>query len=192
MSTDIGRTTALLKRFASGEAAAHEQLYAAVCDELHRVAGHLMQKNASGHTLQPTALVHEAWIRLVSGSERTYENRWHFVSVAAKAMRSILVDHVRRKRAKKRGGDAAAQPLDLAVAQFESNSTDLLDLEAALGELERDDPELTKVVELRFFGGLSTAEVAEMRGVSVSTIERQWRVARARLHRSIDPGASAP
>jgi RNA polymerase sigma factor (TIGR02999 family) len=181
---DVDRTTELLRRFAGGEAAAQQQLYAAVSEQLRGIAGSLMKASAAGHTLQPTALVHEAWIRLVSGKDRTYNNRLHFVGVAAKAMRSVLVDHVRRKRAKKRSSGAPVEALDVAAAQFEARA-DLLDLDAALQELERDDPELAKLVELRFFGGLTTAEVAEIRGTSVSTIERQWRVARARLHRRI-------
>jgi len=95
---DIEHTTALLGRFAQGDVRAQEQLYSAVCDELRRVAGGLMKAQAGSHTLQPTALVHEAWIRLVSGTERSYENRGHFLGVASKAMRTVLVDHVRAKR----------------------------------------------------------------------------------------------
>lgn len=183
---DVDRTTDLLRRFAGGEAAAQHQLYAAVSEQLRGIAGSLMKASAPGHTLQPTALVHEAWIRMVSSKDRTYNNRLHFVGVAAKAMRSVLVDRVRRKRAKKRNSGAPVEALDVAAAQFEARA-DLLDLDLALQELERDDPELAKLVELRFFGGLTTAEVAEIRGTSVSTVERQWRVARARLHRRIGP-----
>ena len=182
---DVRRTTALLERVVGGDLSAQEELYTAVSAELRRVAGGLMREQGAGHTLQPTALVHEAWMRLVGKSERAYESRSHFLCVAAKAMRSILVDHVRAKRARKRGGDLAESALDEAVLFLESGNTDLLDLEEALAGLERDDPELARVVELRFFGGLSQPEVAAAMGVSLSTVERSWRIARARLHRSL-------
>jgi RNA polymerase sigma factor (TIGR02999 family) len=164
---------------------AQERLYAAVCGELRRVAGGLMKDQPASHTLQPTALVHEAWIRLVSSAERTYENRGHFLCVASKAMRSVLVDHARGKRARKRGGDHEVRGLDEAVAYLEGGNTDLLDLDDALLELERDDPELCRMVELRFFGGLSQPEVASALGISLSSAERMWRIARARLHRKM-------
>jgi RNA polymerase sigma factor (TIGR02999 family) len=158
--------------------------------ELRGVAGGLMREQPAGHTLQPTALVHEAWLRLLGGGASHYQSRAHFLGVAARAMRSILVDHVRKKRAEKRGGGRAAEPLDEAVAAIESASTDLLDLDLALDELEADDPELARLVELRFFAGLSHDEVAAVQGVSLSTIERSWRLARARLHKRLGRGGS--
>ncbi|MBK8180944.1 MAG: sigma-70 family RNA polymerase sigma factor [Planctomycetes bacterium] len=183
MQIDVGHTTNLLRRFAAGDSQAQEPLYTAVCAELRRVAGGLMKETPPGHTLQPTALVHEAWIRLIGQAERTFVNRQHFLCVASKAMRSVLVDHVRAKRAMKRGGEHVRVDLDEAVAYLEAGETDLLDLEQALTELEQDDPELARVVELHFFGGLSQSEVSEVLGVSLSTVERSWRIARARLHR---------
>ena len=137
---DIERTTALLRQLSNGDGAAAERLLKTVYAELRRVAGGRMKERDPGHTLQPTALVHEAWIRLIASRERTYENRGHFLGVAAKAMRSVLVDHVRAKRARKRGGDYVAEALDEAVAIFEGGDTDLLDLEEALALLEREDP----------------------------------------------------
>ncbi len=184
-------TEALLARIAAGDAGAQDPLYRAVRAELRHVAGGLMRDQADAHTLQPTALVHEAWIRMVGAGGRTYESKRHFLGVAAKAMRSVLVDHVRSKRASKRGGGAVVQEpdtpggLDVAVARLEGTDTDLLDLEEALAALERDDPELARLVELRFFCGLPQPEVAAALGVSVSTVERMWRIARARLHRGL-------
>lgn len=175
----------LLRQLSEGDLAAQDQLYGVVRDELRRVAGGLMRNQPANHTLQPTAVVHEAWIRLVGGADRTYENRKHFLGVASKAMRAVLVDHVRRKRSSKRGGDRLTHGLDEAVAALSSDGTDLLDLEEALEELERDDAELARLVELRFFGGLSQHDVATTLEISVSSVERMWRVARARLHRRL-------
>ena len=180
--------TALLRRFAGGDSEVQERLYQAVCAELRIVAQGMMSEQPKSHTLQPTALVHEAWIRLVAGAERSFENRRHFLGVASKAMRTVLVDHVRSKRSLKRGGHVDVHPLDEAVAELEVGDTDLLDLEAALQELERDDPELARAVEMRFFGGLSHPDIATTLGVSLSTVERNWRIARARLHRALAPG----
>lgn len=184
------RTIELLRRVSEGDAHAQAELYEAVRAELRSVAGHLMREQPAGHTLQPTALVHEAWLRLLGSTEAAYHSRGHFLGVAARAMRSILVDHVRRKRAEKRGGGRASEPLDEAVAALESASADLLDLSQALDELEADDPELARLVELRFFAGLSHAELAQAEGVSLSTIERSWRLARARLHKRLGRGGS--
>ena len=183
-------TAALLAGFARGDSGAQERLFDVVRAELQRVAGGLMKEQPAAHTLQPTALVHEAWIRLVQSSARTYENRGHFLGVASKAMRTVLVDHVRAKRARKRSapivgaGDSSAG-LDEVVAELEAGDTDLLDLEDALVELERTDPELLRIVEMRFFGGLSHPDVASTLGVSLSKVESMWRIARAWLHRRI-------
>ena len=136
-------------------------------------------------TLQPTVLVHEAWLRIDVGADHGFENRGHFLGVAARAMRSVVVDHARAKRAAKRGGGAAPSSLDEVVAYLEAGNTDLLDLHQALEEMERDDPQLVRVVELRFFGGLSNPEVAAALDTSVSTVERAWRTARARLHQRL-------
>lgn len=177
--------TALLARFASGDTEAQARLYEVVCAELRSVAGSMMSEQPAGHTLQPTALVHEAWIRLIAGQQRNFEGRRHFLGVAAKAMRTVLIDHVRSKRTQKRGGHMESRALDEAVAQLEAGDTDLLDLERALQELERDDPELARLVEMRFYGGFSHPDVASALGVSLSKVERMWRLARARLHRGL-------
>jgi len=183
---DIEHTTGLLLRFSQGDAQAQDRLYNEVCAELRRVAGGMMKVQAEHHTLQPTALVHEAWLRLVKSNAQTFENRTHFLGVASKAMRTVLVDHVRAKRAGKRGGGVELRAFDDAVATLAREQTDLLDLDEALAELERDDPELAKLVELRFFGGLAQPDVARVLGVSLSTVERMWRIARARLRRKLE------
>lgn len=182
---DLERTTALLLELAAGDDRAQGRFYDAVCAELRSVAAGLMRQQDAGHTLQPTALVHEAWIRLVNGGERTFENRRHFLGVAAKAMRSVLVDHVRGKSARKRGGDMVRRGLDEAIACLEAGDTDLLDLDEALENLQQDDPELARLVELRFFCGLTQQDVAAALDVSLSTVERMWRVARAQLHKNL-------
>jgi RNA polymerase sigma-70 factor (ECF subfamily) len=182
------RTVELLRRVSGGDAGAQAELYEVLRGELRSLAGGMMRDQPAGHTLQPTALVHEAWLRLFGDEAGAFASRAHVLGVAARAMRSILVDHVRAKRAQKRGGGREAQPLDEAVAAIEAASADLLDLSAALEELERDDPELARLVDLRFFAGLSHAELALTLEVSLSTVERSWRLARARLHRRLGRG----
>jgi RNA polymerase sigma factor (TIGR02999 family) len=143
-----------------------------------------------GQTLQPTALVHEAWLKMVD-TDRDFQSRSHFLGVAAKAMRSVLVDHVRKKRTGKRGGDARHTPLDETVAFLESGEVDLIDLDMALGDLEKLDPNLVRWVEMRFFSGMTHDEIAAVEGCSTSTIERGWRVARARLRKTLGGGDDA-
>lgn len=174
---DPGELTVLLQRAANGDAAARERLAEAVYAQLRSMAASQLRA-LRGATLQPTALVHEAWLKLV-GAE--YSNRQHFLGVAGKAMRSVLVDHVRAKKAQKRGGDAERRELDDAVAFYENGEVDLVDLDAALAELERDDAQLARWVEMRFFGGMTNGEIAAFDGCSESTVERGWRAARARL-----------
>jgi RNA polymerase sigma factor (TIGR02999 family) len=176
--------TLLLRRISAGDAAARDRLIELVYAELRRLAGfHL--RGAAGGTLQPTALVHVAWLRLQGGDGHVFESSRHFLGVASKAMRSVLVDHVRARRTAKRGAGEPASALDEAVAYLEAGEVELLDLDAALGALESDDAELARVVELRFFGGLSHEEIAAAEGCSLSTVERRWRLARARLRREL-------
>ena len=174
-----GEVTVLLQCMAAGDSAAHARLADLVYIELRAIAAGQL-RGMRGQSLQPTALVHEAWLKLV-GSGADYGSRRHFLGVAAKAMRSVLVDHVRARRAEKRGGEVAHTPIDEAVVFLEGGEVDLLDLEQALGELETDDPQLARWVEMRFFGGMTNAEVAALEAVSESTVERGWRAARARL-----------
>lgn len=166
-----------------GDRDAADELLPIVYDELHRVAEGYMERQRRGHTLQPTALVNEALLRLVEGDDVAWESRGHFVAVAARAMRFALVDHARRRSAEKRGGESQKVPLDDAVAWFEEQTIDVLGLDDALGKLGELDEELARIVELRFFAGLTTDEVARALESSRPTIERRWRVARAWLQR---------
>ena len=175
--------TSLLRRVAEGCDSARGQLAELVFQELRGIAAHQL-RGMRGHTLQPTALVNEAWLRL-TGAGSDYENRRHFLGVAAKAMRSVLVDHARRKRAGKRGGDVPHGAIDDAIAFLEGGEVDLLDLDDALVELEADDPPLARLVEMRFFAGMTNVEIGAVEECSESTVERRWRLARARLRKRL-------
>lgn len=185
-----GEATQLLARMTSGDAAAGAELLEVLYRELRAVAGSCMRGEAIEHTLQPTALVHEAWVRLVdSDSTPAFEGRGHFVRTAAQAMRNVLVDHARKKRAQKRGSGAKGVPLDAVLAGFEERSLDVLELHDALEKLGRVDPELARLVELRFFGGLTVPEIAAATGRSVATVERAWSIARMWMRRELGAGA---
>jgi RNA polymerase sigma-70 factor (ECF subfamily) len=184
-----GQATQLLQRIAEGDRDAAAELLPLVYGELHELAEHFMRGHAAGHTLQPTALVHEAYVRLLgTDASPEWESRSHFFGVAAKAMRSVLVDHARRRGAEKRGGGAERVPLEELVDLYEEHSSDLLALDDALTRLSVMDAELARIVELRFFGGLSVEETARTVGVSEPTIVRGWRVARMWLMREMSPG----
>jgi len=161
------------------------ELLPALYAELRDVAERYMRKERSEHTLQPTALVHEAWLRLAGGRETSWRGRSHFLGAAAHSMRTILVDPARRRRAEKRGGRLERVALDEAVAFYEQRGADLLDLDAGLDRLSRIDDELRSLVELRFFGGLTNAEIGVVLGLSTPTVERRWRVARAWLRTAV-------
>jgi RNA polymerase sigma factor (TIGR02999 family) len=173
--------TQLLLRMEHGDRHATDLLLPVVYRELRRLAAGYLQRERGGHTLQPTALVHEAYMRMVDQSRVQWQNRAHFFGVAAQMMRRVLVDHARSQGASKRGGDVEKTPLgeDL-VASIERNS-ELVAIDDALTALEQFDPVKAKVVELRFFGGLSIEETAAATGVSVATVNRQWRMAKAWL-----------
>jgi len=183
------RTTALLQRVAEGDADAAGELLALVYEELHRLAGSFLAGERRDHTLQPTALVHEAWLRLNGDTPHAWHNRAQFVAVAARAMRRVLLDHARRRAAQKRGGSGERVPLDDTLEAFERGGLHLLDLDEALGRLEALDPELVRLVELRFFAGASNEEVARTLGVSTRTVERGWSTARSWLRAELGPGA---
>ena len=171
--------TQLLQKMADGDPSAGEELFSLVYSDLRSRAARLMQ-GPDAHTLQPTAVVNEAWMKL-SGGDSNWENRGHFLGVAAKAMRSVLVDHARAKRAQKRGGGAERIELDTAIEVFEERARDLVLLDEALDHLQTLDARLGKLVELRFFAGLTIPETAEALGVSTPTVERGWRTARSWL-----------
>lgn len=174
--------TRLLERLGEGDAAAEGPLFGMLYEELREIADRLMRRERVGHTLQTTALVHEAYLRLVGEQPGRWEGRAHFLRVAARVMRAVLVDHARRRKAAKRGeGRAPVGALDELVIRYETDALDLLDLDAALDRLGEQDEQLAHLVELRFFGGLTIAETADAMGVSTPTIERGWRTARARI-----------
>jgi RNA polymerase sigma factor (TIGR02999 family) len=179
--------TALLLAWRSGDAQAGEQLLPMVYEELHRQAARAMRREDEAHTLQPTALVHEAYLRLVDQRRVEWKNRAHFFGVAAQAMRRVLVDHARSRLAEKRGG--ALQRVTLGDAGSEPNAHDgleVLALHEALERLAALDPEQARLVELRYFGGLGIDETAEALGVSSATVKREWAVARAWLRRELE------
>ena len=173
----------LVERAGDGDAEATERLFSTVYQDLRGLAGSLLRIQRAGHTLQPTALVHEAYLRLVR-RDVAWDGRQHFVGVAAKAMRQILMNHARDRGALKRGGDWARVTLDGAPASG-APDVDLLDLNAALEVLETLDERQCRIVELRFFGGLSVSETAMLLDVSEPTVKRDWRMARAWLFQQL-------
>jgi RNA polymerase sigma factor (TIGR02999 family) len=185
---DPGEVTVLLRRLGAGDRAAAEDLFPLLCRELRALAASHMRRQDPGHTLQTTALLNEAWIKLVGPGVEVFENRRHFLRVAATAMRSVMVDYARGKAAEKRGGGAARVELEEHLALTEESSDVVLAVDEALGRLTRLDPELAQIAELRCFAGLSSAEAAESLGVSKRTVERAWRTARAWLQRELDEG----
>jgi RNA polymerase sigma factor (TIGR02999 family) len=181
--------TPLLLAWGHGDKSAGEQLLPAIYEELHRQAGRAMRRESEEHTLQATALVHEAYLRLVDQRRAEWQNRAQFFGVAAQIMRRILVDHARAQHATKRGG--AMQQITLsdanqaAAAQQDDNALDVLALHDALDRLAAMDPEQARLVELRYFGGMNIEETAEALGVSPATVKREWAVARAWLRREL-------
>jgi RNA polymerase sigma factor (TIGR02999 family) len=174
--------TRLLDAAQQGDPGAAENLLPLVYDELRRLAAHKMAHEAAGHTLQPTALVHEAWLRLVRAEDQTWENRTHFFAAAAEAMRRILIDHARSKQAAKHGGGwerISSDEIDLPATATEPM---LLRIDEALGRLAREDARAAELVRLRFFAGMSVEEAALALGVTDRTARRDWRFARAWLY----------
>jgi len=177
--------TQLLSDWQGGDQQAFDRLMPLVYDELRRVARARLRSEREDHTLQTTALVHEAYVRLVDLDRMTLRDRVHFFAMASRLMREILVDHARRRQAGKRGGGADRISLQDAEPLAEGQSIDLLALDEALTQLGTFDSRLCRVVELRFFGGLSIAETASVLKVSDATVERDWVVAKAWLHRRL-------
>lgn len=178
--------TQILERVEKGDGKAAEELLPLVYEELRKLAAHKMSHEAAGHTLQPTALVHEAWLRLVSGPAQDWNSRNHFFMAAAQAMRRILIERARHKSRLKRGGDhqrVALEALDIAT---NADSDTLLLVEEALEQLTKADPVKAKLVELRFFTGLSLEEAAQILGVSTPTAKRYWAYARAWLFQEVE------
>lgn len=174
----------LLAQYRNGNEESLRRLVPLVYDELRRVAHHHIRKERPDHTLQTTALVHEAYICLTNQSPMDFENRAHFFAVCAQLMRQILVQYARRRRAAKRDGGHKLT-LDSAIVMTKSRSVNLIALDDALKGLARLDPQQSRIVELRFFGGLSIEETAHVLGISPATVKRHWSTARLWLHRQI-------
>lgn len=178
--------TGLLLSWGQGDAAALDRLVPLVYDELRRVARAHLRREAPGHVLQATGLVHEVFLRLVDVDRMTVTSRTHFFAIAARLMRQVLVDHARRKRADKRGGGATVISLDeMAPAAAPTAGVDVLALDEALDTLSSLDGRQCRVVELRFFAGLDIPEVADALGISTATVEREWAMAKAWLHQRL-------
>jgi len=182
--------TRILASVGDGDADAHERLWLAVYDELHRMAQHQMASESPGRTLQPTALVHEAYFRLFGDNDVKWANRRHFFAAAAKAMRRIRVDDARkRKRIKRGGGETPVAAEDSPEpAVFDQDPIEVLTIDEALTKLEEKDAKKAQIVNLRYFAGLSIDETAAALGVSPRTIDTEWRFARAWLHRELGQG----
>jgi len=181
--------TELLERWNEGDESARDQLVPLVYEELRRIARRCLAGQRSGHTLQPTALVHEAYLRLVGRGSVNWQSRMHFFAAAAQMMRQILVDHARRHIAAKRGGGAITVVLGEELALPQKASLDLLALDDAMKRLATLDARQSQIVELRFFGGLSIAETAQAVDISPATTKREWATARLWLHRAMSQGA---
>lgn len=183
--------TGLLRAWAQGDLGARDELLPVVYDELRRCAAAQLRRERADHTLQPTALVHEAFLRLTPQDRIDWQNRAHFVGIAAQMMRRILVDYARRRRRNKRLGNAVKVTLNDGVASVPPPDCDLLLLDQALDELAALDPRQGRIVELRYFGGLSEGEVAVAIAVSRSTVAREWQIARGWLYRRMKTGPAA-
>lgn len=177
-----GSVTDWLQRFCAGEAGAGEIVLQMLYKELYRLARGYMRGERPGHLLQPTALVNEAYLHLVAQRDRNWRNRSHFLAMAAQTMHRILIDHARAQHASKRGGGSIHVTMDEHVGIIMHRPEDFLALDQALERLATFDAELAKLVELRYFGGLTEAEVAQLSNVSVRTVKRRWAVAKAWLY----------
>lgn len=193
MNPPPSEVTRLLKDWSEGDAAALDRLMPIIYAELRAVAARYLRRERPDHTLQPTALVNEVYLRLIDQKRVNWQNRAHFVGVAAQMMRRILVDHAKGHKRAKRGGGAQRVPFDEAAAFSEVREDDLVELDAALTALATFDERKSRVVELKYFGGLSVEETAEVLQVSVITVARDWKLAKAWLYNHIkDDGQHAP
>lgn len=183
--TGEGDVTALLRRAEDGDAEALDRVFPLVYGELQRIARAQLARERAGHTLQPTALVSEAYLKLANRPPSGTENRAHFLAVAARAMRQVLVDHARSWAATKRGGGAAPVTLNEELAGGSSDPADILALDQALDRLDELDGRLRRVVEMRYFAGLQDEEIAQVLGITRRTVQRDWVKARAWLHREL-------
>jgi RNA polymerase sigma-70 factor (ECF subfamily) len=183
--------TLLLARLQEGDQEAANQLVPLIYGELRRMAGALLRKERSGHTLQATALVHEAYLRIAGGEPAQWENRAHFFAIAAHTMRRVLLDYARRRRTGKRGGPGAQKvDIDAELLIAEDALEQVIAIDEVLERLAQIDPRQARLIELRFFAGLNVEEAAGVMGVSAITIKREWRSAKAWLHRELSSAKS--
>lgn len=178
------RTTAFVERLDAGEASAAEDLLPIVYDQLRRLAARYLDRGPSGHVLQPTALVHEAYLKLIENPDRKWNGRQHFAAVAAKAMRQVLLDHLKARGRDKRSGSWEKVTLS-HVSERSRPAVGLLELEEAFQELSEMNKRMCQVAELRVLGGLSCNEISELMGLGVSTVEADWTMAKACLRRAL-------
>lgn len=174
--------TQLLIELSNGKREVVDELLPIIYDELKRIAANYLRKERSDHTLQPTALVNEAYVKMIDITQVSWQNKAHFLGVAANQMRRILIDHARHHNAQKRGGEFHILTLNEEIDKADEQSAELLALDDALNELAKMDPTKAKIVELRYFGGLSTDETAEVLGVAPITVKRHWKMAKAWLY----------
>ncbi len=182
MNDNPGNITQLLKDYQTGNKDALDAMFPLVYDELRKLAASRLRSERDDHTLQATALVHEAYLRLIEQEKQTWQNRAHFFGLAAEMMRRILVNHAVKRNADKRFGSQTRLALDEMIDFTHGQDVNLVLLDEALNKLAEFDPKQAKIVELKFFGGLTNEEIAEVTGVSDSTVKREWRVAKAWLH----------
>ncbi|MFA5684662.1 MAG: sigma-70 family RNA polymerase sigma factor [Lysobacteraceae bacterium] len=181
-----GDVTEMLQAWRGGDTDARNRLMSAVYDELRAIAARQFERERQDHTLQPTALVNEAYQRLIAIDRIDWQDRVHFIAVAARVMRQVLVDHARRRNAAKR--DAAAQPVLTLTPGVRDHGVDAIDLDRALQRLEAIDPDKGRVIELRFYGGLTVEQTAEALGMSPATVKRHWQAARVWLYDALERG----
>ncbi len=181
----VSEVTLILQRIEQGDPTASDQLLPLVYDELRRLAAAKMAHEAAGQTLQPTALVHEAWLRLGADVQPNWQNRSHFLAAAAEAMRRILVENARRKLRLKRGGGQEKVSLDESAIEAPAEDEKILQVHEALDALAADDPEKAQIVKLRFFVGLGNEEIAALLGVNEKTVRRHWEMAKLQLFQTI-------
>jgi RNA polymerase sigma factor (TIGR02999 family) len=185
MPTDPENITDLLVSYGRGDKESLDKLMPVVYDELRRQAARYLRREQPGHTLQTTALIHEAYVRLVDQRNVQWQNRAHFFGIAAQMMRRILVDHARTKKRAKRGGSDIKVSLDDATVAVKGQDLDVVALDEALERMAEIDEQQSRVVELRFFSGLTVEETAEVMGISPATVKRDWSMAKAWLHREL-------
>lgn len=193
MASEPDNVTRLLLEWSEGNRQALEEILPLIYDELRRLAHSFLYRERPGHTLQTTALVHEAYLKLIDQRDPRWQNRAHFFAIAAQAMRRILIDSARKHVAEKRGGRGEKLSLDEVAAISLEPNTNLIALDLALTRLAKIDPQQSRIIELRYFGGLTIEETAEVMRLSPATIKREWTMARAWLHQSLvgDLGAQA-